>query len=78
MLYHAQHVLFPLEDAVPFGPTEAALAARLYGEVAKPHGREIDLAIAACAISWDASLWTLNERDFDDIPGVKLMRVGEG
>ncbi|MCH7564765.1 MAG: type II toxin-antitoxin system VapC family toxin [Gemmatimonadetes bacterium] len=75
---HAQQVLFPLEDAVPFGPPEAALAARLYGEVAKPRGREIDLAIAACAISWDASLWTLNERDFDDIPGVKLMRVGEG
>lgn len=75
---HAQQVLFPLEDAVPFGPPEAAIAARLNGEVAGPHGREIDLAIAACAISWDASLWTLNERDFEDIPGLKLMRVGDG
>lgn len=45
------------------------------GEVAGPHGREIDLAIAACTISWDASLWTLNERDFEDVPGLKLMRA---
>ena len=75
---HAQQVLFPLEDAVPFGPPEAALAARLYREVAKPRGREIDLAIAACAISWDASLWTLNEWDFEDIPGLKLTGVGDG
>ncbi len=68
----AQQVLFPMEDAVPFGPPEAAIAARLYGEVARSRGREIDLAIAACAISWDASLWTLNERDFEDIPGLRL------
>ncbi len=68
----AQQVLFPMEDAVPFGPPEAAIAARLYGEVVRPRGREIDLAIAACAISWDASLWTLNERDFEDIPGLRL------
>ncbi len=68
----AQQALLPLEDAVPFGPHEATLAAHLYGEVARPRGREIDLAIAACAISWGASLWTLNERDFADIPGLKL------
>ncbi len=71
----AQQVLFPLEDAVPFGPPEAAIAARLYGEVSKPRGREIDLAIAACAISWNAVLWTLNERDFVDIPGLRLRRL---
>lgn len=68
----AQQVLFPLEDAVPFGPSEAALAAHLYGEVVRPRGREIDLAIAACAISWDAVLWTLNHADFTDIPRLKL------
>lgn len=71
----AQEVLFPLEDAVPFGPHEASLAAGLYAEVARPRGREIDLAIAACAISWNAVLWTLNHRDFADIPGLELVRA---
>ena len=74
----AQQVLFPLEDTVPFGPPEAAIAAHLYSEVARPHGREIDLAIAACAISWDAVLWTLNERDFEDVPALEFMRVRKG
>lgn len=51
------------------------IAARLYGEVRSPRGREIDLAIAATAVGRDATLWTLNESDFRDIPGLKL--VGE-
>ena len=72
--FRAQQALFPLKDSVAFGPNEATIAARLYNEVARPRGREIDLAIAACALSWEAWLWTLNERDFADIPGLKLKR----
>lgn len=55
-----------------FGPAEAAGAARLYLQVARPRGREIDLAIAACALAVDARLWTLTPRDFRDVPGLQL------
>jgi predicted nucleic acid-binding protein len=65
-----QELLFPREQAMPFGPAEAARAARLYAAVARPRGREIDLAIAACALEQGASLWTLNRADFDDIAGL--------
>lgn len=68
----AQEALFPRESAVPFGSREAALAAKLYGAVRKPRGREIDLAIAACALAREAALWTLNEADFRDVPGLRL------
>lgn len=68
----AQGVLFPSDQAIPFGPPEAAKAAELYRSVPKPRGREIDLAIAACALTWNASLWTLNVADFKDVPGVKV------
>lgn len=68
----AQEELFPRDNAVPFGPAEAALAAELYGKVTRPRGREVDLSIAACAVLRDASLWTLNTGDFKDVPGLKL------
>ncbi len=69
-----QETLFPGSEAVPFGRAEAALAAQLYRQVRRPRGREIDLAIAACAIVHDAALWTLNPADFSDIPGLRLHR----
>ena len=68
----AQDQLFPKREAVPFGSDEAELAADLYASVRRRRGREIDLAIAACAIAHDASLWTLNISDFEDIPGLGL------
>ncbi|MCI0547827.1 MAG: type II toxin-antitoxin system VapC family toxin [Candidatus Rokubacteria bacterium] len=68
----AQQALFPAESAAPFGPLEAARAARLYGLVRRPRGREIDLAIAASALTVGARLWTLNARDFEDVPGLEL------
>jgi len=37
-------------------------------------GREVDLAMASCAICGDARLWTLNVDDFDDVPGLELYR----
>jgi predicted nucleic acid-binding protein len=74
----AQEALFPAHAAIPFGPGEAALAASLYRQVARPRGREVDLAIAACAISWNASLWTLNEADFADVPGLRVRGRARG
>jgi predicted nucleic acid-binding protein len=68
----AQEALFPRGTAAPFGPEEAALAAKLCRKVRRPRGRELDLAVAACALTAGASLWTLNEADFFDIPGLRL------
>ena len=68
----AQEVLFPRAEATPFQAEEAALAADLYGKVRRPRGRELDLAIAACALAREATLWTLNLGDFQDIPGLQV------
>ncbi len=68
-----QASLVPPESVCPFGTEEAALAARLYQTVRRPRGRDLDLAIAACALAHDAVLWTLNRKDFDDIPGLELL-----
>lgn len=69
----AQEALFPAETALSFGPSEAALAARLYREVSRSRGREMDLAIAASALLHEAALWTLNPADFRDVPGLLLV-----
>ena len=61
------------ESICTFGSEEAALAARLYQSVRRPRGRDLDLAIAACALAHNAVLWTLNRKDFDDIPGLELI-----
>ena len=68
----AQEALFPSESTIPFGPAEAMAASQLYQSLSRPRGREIDIAIAAVAILRDADLWTLNHRDFADIPGLRL------
>jgi predicted nucleic acid-binding protein len=67
-----QEALFPSGEAAPFGSAEAALSASLYRQVRRPRERELDLAIAASAILQDAALWTLNPRDFADIPRLRL------
>jgi predicted nucleic acid-binding protein len=69
----APEALFPAASAVGFGPEEAVIAARLYQSLARPRGREIDLAIAACALTQGAAFWTLNPRDFRDIPRLRLL-----
>jgi predicted nucleic acid-binding protein len=69
----AQEALLPAEGAVPFSLAEARLAADLYRRISRPRGREIDLAIAACALAHDAALWTLSSADFDGIPGLTLI-----
>ena len=69
----AQEALFPRESAVAFGFEEAALAADLYRALGRPRGREIDLAVAACALTHGAALWTLNVRDFRDVANLALL-----
>ena len=69
----AQEEIFPREAVVPFGVEAAVLAAELYTRVRRPRGREVDLAVAACALTQDAALWTLNSKDFHDIPNLELV-----
>jgi predicted nucleic acid-binding protein len=69
----AQEELFPSESAASFGAAEASLAARLYRQVPRARGREIDLAVAACAIVNNAAIWTLNPGDFRDIPDLRVV-----
>lgn len=69
----AQEDLLPRDAAVAFGSGEADVAARLYRAVRRPRGREIDLAVAACALAAGAALWTLNPADFEDVPELQLV-----
>jgi predicted nucleic acid-binding protein len=68
----AQEALFPRESAAPFGVDEASVAAALYAALPRARGRELDLAIAACAITHGAYFWTLNPGDFRDLPRLRL------
>ncbi len=68
-----QEELFPRDGVIAFGAQEASIAADLYRRVKAPRGREVDFAIAAIAIAREASLWTLNRKDFLDIPGLQLV-----
>jgi predicted nucleic acid-binding protein len=67
-----QEELLPGDDAWPFGPAEARVAAALYGRIPRPRQRELDIAVAACALTHAAALWTLNIDDFVDMPGLSL------
>ncbi len=67
-----QEALFPADAALPFRAVEAVVASRLYREVARARQRALDIAIAATALTHEASLWTLNAQDFRDIPGLRL------
>ena len=69
-----QRRFFPRDQVLPFGAMEARTAADLYGMVRRARGRDTDIAIAACALVAEARLWTLNEKDFGDIPGLRLYR----
>jgi predicted nucleic acid-binding protein len=69
-----QEAALPSTGAVEFDHACAQTAARLYRMVRRARGREMDLAIAACAIEHGAAFWTLNPGDFEDIPGLRLYR----
>jgi len=63
---------FGVNGIVPFGDREARTAASLYRQVKRARQRQADLAVAACAVEHKARLWTLNARDFADVPGLML------
>jgi predicted nucleic acid-binding protein len=67
-----QEALIPSTDVRPFGPAEAARAASLSRALKRARSRDLDIAIAACALEHGAHLWTLNSADFRDMPGLKL------
>lgn len=69
----AREAILPAESVAPFGAEEAELAAGLYRVLRRPRARAVDMAIAACALRREASLWTLNPRDFADIPNLRLL-----
>lgn len=69
-----EQALLGPEAITPFAESEARIAAALYRRVTRARGREVDLAIAACAIGQGAQLWTLNVSDFADVPDLDLYR----
>ena len=60
-----------LETAEVFG----SLAARLKKAVRDPHVRINDLWLAAQAMQRDFKLLTSNPKDFEDIPGLKMVAL---
>ena len=64
--------VFPPERMVAFDEKVAHLAAQIYRQVKRARAREVDIAIAACAIEHGAAMWTLNRKDFEDIPDLSL------
>ena len=67
-----QESLIPSAHARAFGESEAVAAAEMYRGLKRARGRDMDIAIAACAVAHGARLWTLNPGDFRDLPGVEL------
>ena len=68
----SREMLFPDRSVFVFGLEESFVAADLYRRVTRPRGREIDIAIAAVALANGAALWTMNPKDFRDVPGLTL------
>ena len=68
-----QEDVFPRHRVCVFGAAQAARAASLYRTVRRPRGREIAIAVAACALEDGAALWTLNAADFADVPSLSLV-----
>lgn len=69
-----QEALFPSAAVIAFDAEDAAIAATLYQSVSNARTKEINLAIAATAIRCNGALWTLNLKDFQDIPGLDLYK----
>ena len=65
----AVEAFFEPDVVAAFGSREAPCRI-LFRQVKRARQRQVDLAIAACAIEQRASLWTLNLSDFRDLPGL--------
>lgn len=71
-----QEALLPAVESREFGPAEALRAAHVYRSLTRARGRDMDIAIAACALEHGAQLWTLNRDDFRDMPALTLFEPG--
>lgn len=71
--FRVQGELFPRGQSVSFDVPAATRAADLYLNLTRPRHRAADFAIAACALVDEAALWTLNPKDFGDVPGLTLV-----
>lgn len=68
---------FFADDAiVPFSERLAAMAAEVFRQLGSPRRRAADIAIGVTAASRDATLMSLNAKDFAGIPGVRVAGVG--
>ena len=65
--------LLPSAAVVPFDAEAAGRAAMIHSAVGRARGRASDIAIAACAQLHEAAIWTLNQEDFRDIPGLDFV-----
>ncbi len=75
VLWTAQEQLLPSAAVVPFDAEAAGRGAMIYSAVGRARGRASDIAIAACAQLHEAAIWTLNQEDFRDIPGLDLVQA---
>ena len=67
---------FAEDGIVPFSEPLASMAAEVFRLLGSPRRRAADIAIGVTAASRDATLMSLNARDFAGIPGVHVEGVG--
>ena len=60
------------DGIVPFSEELGDVSAEIFRRLGSPRWRAADIAIAVTAVSQDAVLLTRNERDFTDIPALRV------
>lgn len=66
-----------LGNPVPFGPADAAQAARLFNASGRRRGSMLDCMIAAQAINANAEIATSNRGDFEKLKPFGVQLVGD-
>ena len=67
---------FTEDGIVPFSEQLASMSAEVFRQLGSPRRRAADIAIGVTAASRNATLMSLNARDFAGIPGVHVDGVG--
>lgn len=67
---------FTEDGIVPFSEQLASMSAEVFRQLGSPRRRAADIAIGVTAASRNATLMSLNARDFAGIPGVHVDCVG--
>jgi len=62
----------PDSPVVPFGSSEASVAAEFYGTIRRSKGQEAGLAVAVTAVVYEVMLWTFNQQGFAGAPRLDL------